>query len=543
MKPLFSIKKLFLLFIITAVYVSATAQQVPLDIAVQNRMNELTLSADSSIFTGFRAINWLELKPYLKNRGTDITDSIFGISYPAIGYAFTSITTDNWIKAGTNKNVFTIDPYITATGGYEKEGSTTLFQAAGGLQLQGIYNDKFSYSLGFVSGYRKFPTYISQYILSNQNYQPGLGKGNLQSNGFTSTQIDANLTYVGGRHFLVAAGYGKNFIGDGYRSLILSDNASNNPYVRLQAKLWKLTYNVLYTRYENPRFHVFGAEQVKYSTTHYLGINFSKKFQIGLFDNIIWLKNDTTSQRGFDVQYLNPLIFMRPIEFTFGSPDNAMVGITGKYNLYKNGFIYGQIGLDDLNLNRSVDHHAQNYGNKYALQLGIWNKDFLHINNLSWRLEWNGVRPYTYGHGFGKIGLNYTHNNQSLADPFNANFHEFISMFQYHNNRWYGMLENLFAIRGENPGLPYNNGEDLWGGEDNYGVYGMPEYGSKTLQGIKNKYFYNQLSMGYLLNPRNRLALQGDVVYRRHNAPGISASSLFFNIGIQTRLFNNYHDF
>ena len=48
------------------------------------------------------------------------------------------------------------------------------------------------------------------------------------------------------------------------------------------------------------------------------------------------------------------------------------------------------------------------------------------------------------------------------------------------------MLENLFTIRGENPGLSYNNGEDLWGGED-----GVPNFGSKTLQGIRNKYFYN----------------------------------------------------
>jgi hypothetical protein len=191
-----------------------------------------------------------------------------------------------------------------------------------------------------------------------------------------------------------------------------------------------------------------------------------------------------------------------------------------------------------MNLKNSLDHHAQSFGNKYALQLGLYNKDLFHIKNLSWRLEWNGVRPYEYGHGFGKVGLNYTHNNQTLADPFNANFHEFISIFQYHNNRFYGMLENLFAIRGENPGVPYNNGEDLWGGE-----FGVPVFGSKTLQGERHKYFYNQLTAGYLLNPRNGLSVQADAVYRHHSAPGTSANNIFFMIGIQTRLFNYYHDF
>jgi len=538
MKDIFSSKKIFLVlpFIIPAF--ASISQQVPLDAAVQNRFNEITLSADTSVFTGFRSVNWLELKPYLRNTSADIVDSIFGISNNGNSYAFKNISTDNWIKLGSNKHVFTIDPYITAAGGFENNNAGGFFQAAGGVQMQGVYNDKLSYSLGVITGYRQFPVYVNDYILSNQNYQPGLGKSTLQGSGFTSTQLNANITYVGGRHLLVAAGYGKNFIGDGYRSLILSDNASNYPYIRLQAKLWRFTYNVLYSKFETPRFQIYDKNAMKYSVMHYLGINLSSRFQVGLYDAVIWLKQDSLSHRGFDAQYINPLMFMRPNEFQIGSPDNAFIGFTAKYKIYKNGFMYGQIGLDDLNLKTSLDNHAQHFGNKYALQLGIYNKDFLRVKNLSYRLEWNGVRPYMYGHGFGKTAENYTHNNQSLADPFNANFHEFISIFQYHNKRWYGTLENLFTIRGENPGLPYNNGEDLWGGE-----VGVPLFGSKTLQGTRHKYFYNQLTGGYLLNTRNRLALQADVVYRKHTAPGISSSDIFFMIGIQTRLFNNYHDF
>lgn len=531
-------KKILTLLIIIIACTSVKAQQIPLDAAVQARLNEIMLSADTSLFTGFRAMNWLELKPYLQNQRTELIDSIFGISNSDVDYAFKNIGRDNWIKLNGKKGVFTIDPYIDLAGGHANTGGGgKLIDAVGGLQFQGVYNDKLSFSFGFNSGYREYPKYLTTYIINNQNYQPGLGKGTIHGEGLTTTQFNANITYNGGKHLTLAAGYGKNFIGDGYRSLILSDNASNAPYVRLQARLWKLTYNVLYTRYVNPRFSTFGETEIKYSTSHYLGMNLSKRLQVGLFDNVIWLKNDSTSQRGFDIQYFNPLIFMRPIEFTFGSPDNAFVGLTLKYKLYKNGFVYGQLGLDDLNLTRSLDNHSQNFANKYALQLGIFNKDFI-VKNLSWRLEWNGVRPYTYGHGFGKIGLNYTHNNQSLADPFNANFHEFISMFNYHSGRWYGMLENLFTIRGENPGLSYNNGEDLWGGED-----GVPDFGSKTLQGIRNKYFYNQLTAGYLVNPRNRLALQADVVYRRHSAQGTSSNTFFFMLGIRTNLFNYYHDF
>jgi hypothetical protein len=111
-------------------------------------------------------------------------------------------------------------------------------------------------------------------------------------------------------------------------------------------------------------------------------------------------------------------------------------------------------------------------------------------------------------------------------------------MFNYENKRWYGVLENLYTIRGENPGLPYNNGEDLWGGEA-----GVPAFGSKTLQGIKTKYSFNQLTAGYLLNPANRLSIEMNIAYRSRNSSIVSQSEWLFGIGIKTNLYNFYHDF
>jgi hypothetical protein len=230
---------------------------------------------------------------------------------------------------------------------------------------------------------------------------------------------------------------------------------------------------------------------------------------------------------------------MRPLEFDIGSPDNAMIGMNLKYKIYKKGFMYGQIALDDINIKKSFDEHKQFYGNKYALQLGIWNKDIFNVAGLSYRFEWNSVRPYTYGHGVGdNISLNYTHYYQSLTDPFGANFNEFISLFNYTNKRWYGILENLYTIRGENPGLPYNNGENLWGGEE-----GVPPFGSTTGQGIKTKYSYNQLTGGYLINPANRLSIQADIIYRSRNSSMVTQSEWYFKIGIKTNIYNLTQDF
>jgi hypothetical protein len=260
---------------------------------------------------------------------------------------------------------------------------------------------------------------------------------------------------------------------------------------------------------------------------------------VGLFDEITWLSKDTNFHRGFDVQYVNPLIFMRPLEFAIGSPDNAMIGLSAKYKIYKNGFVYGQVALDDINLSVTLDSNSQFYGNKYALQLGIWNKDIFGLKGLSYRFEWNSVRPYTYGHGVGgNISLNYTHYYQSLTDPMGANFNEIISLFNYTNRRWYGTLETMYTVRGENPGVPYNNGENLWGGEEN-----IVRFGVKTSQGIKTKYLYNQITAGYLLNPANRLSIEGNVAYRSRTSEIVNQKEWYFGIGIKTNLYNFYHDF
>lgn len=537
-------KRLFFIASIIS-FLPALSQSIPLDQQVQKRFNEMTLNVDTSIFTGFRSSDWLEYKKILSTEKTQLTDSAFGLSAGAPGgYFFKQLTTNNWIQANGANSVFAIDPYIDAAFGKSKEQSDMLYQLAGGLRLQGVVNDKISYNLAYTYYNLRYPNYLSAYAQSNQGYALGLGKGTLQNNGsYSYSQFTGSFSYIPSSHFLVSIGNGKNFIGDGYRSLILSDNSANYPYVRLQARYWKFTYNVLYAEFDNPKYLVNGSTQRKYSVMHYLGTNFSDKFQLGVFDNVIWYAKDTPTHRGFDPTYINPFIFTRPLEFSVGSPDNSFLGITAKYKIYKKGYLYGQIAIDDLHITESVKKHSQHFGDKYAIQLGIFNEDLFNAKGLSWRVEFNSVRPYTYTHGFDKAGLNYTHANQALADPFGANFNELISILQYTNKRWYGLLENLYTVRGEQPaGLNYPIGFDLWGGDlSDYTT--APQYGSKTMQGVKNKYLYNQLSLGYLVNPRNRLAIQGDITYRRHTAPDVKTSDFYFSIGIKTGLNNLYKDF
>jgi len=519
-------------------------QQIPLNAQVKNRLDELIMESDTSLFTGFRAMNWLELKQTGALHKADVTDSAFGLyatgnNYPTV---LDKLAYDNWIKAGRHNSYFTIDPYLDADIGKSDKVNKQMYNISGGLRLQATINDRFSFNLSVITGSTTYPQYVDSVIKLRNNIIPGLNMANPQSKRkYTNTYPDFNFTFSPNQHFLISAGFGKQFLGDGYRSLLLSDNSYSYPYIRLQTRFWKLTYNVLFNQYENKSwYYVDGSSQKKYSTIHYLGVNIGKKIQVGLFDDIVWLGKDSNAHRGFDVQYLNPVIFLRPLEYALGSPDNAMIGFTVKYKFYNKGYLYSQVALDDLNLKLTLDSNSQFYGNKYAVQLGVYNKDIFGIKGFSHRLEFNSVRPYTYGHGVGQsLGVNYTHFYQSITDPMDANFNEGISIFQYHYGRLYGRLENMYAVRGEKkPGSTTNNGEDLFGGEN-----GIQRFHVTTMQGIKTKYFYNDFVFGYYINPKNGLALQGDITYRQRTSSIVKQKEFIFSIGIKTNIFNFYRDF
>ena len=164
-----------------------------------------------------------------------------------------------------------------------------------------------------------------------------------------------------------------------------------------------------------------GSFRTKYIANHYLSYNITKRLNIGLFESVIW-QND--NGRGFDVNYLNPIIFYRAIEFSTGSRGgNALIGLSTKYKVNDRVNIYGQLIIDEFS-SGDVFGGEGSYKNKTGYQLGLKYYNAFGLKNLYLQTEYNRVRPYTYSHN--TVVLNYGHNNQSMAHTLGANFSEFI---------------------------------------------------------------------------------------------------------------------
>jgi hypothetical protein len=426
------------------------------------------------------------------------------------------------------------DPVFSLATGRSSAQQQGTFISSRGVNLTGIAGKHFSFGSTFVENQGRFNNYVDSFI-RKYGVVPGQGMvRSFHSNAYDFAWSQAYLAY-NRQHFDAILGYGKNFIGDGYRSLLLSDNAFNYPYLRLQARFGHFQYTVLYNQYLNTNYIIDGSYQKKWSTIHYLQLGLGKRWQLGLFESVIWRAKDSTIKRGFEWNYLNPVLFIRPEEFALGSPDNIQMGFTARYKLGKSSYLYNQVFLDDLNIHESLANHEQHLNNKYAIQLGWWQSNVFTVPGLNYRLEYNTARPFTYGHRI--VQQNYTHYNQSLADPLGANFHELINQLEYSKDRWYASFHSLLAWIGEDDKGTLS-GSNLWGGEA-----GAPMLGDYTLEGLKTNLYYHELSVGWYVNKAWNLSLELQGGVRKKVNTKSEQSESFFSVGLKTGLWNHYYDF
>lgn len=412
------------------------------------------------------------------------------------------------------------------------------------FEVKGRVGTKISFYSSFYENQAVFPDYLEDAIVNNYFVVPGQGYskwGNHDINpDFDFAMSNGLLSYQADKYFNLQFGHGKNFIGDGYRSLLLSDNSFNYPFFKITTNFWKVKYVNIFSVLQDlrPEYEIENTFRKKYSTTHYLSINITKKWNLGLFETIIWEQSETG--RGFDINYLNPVIFYRPVEFSLGSASgNALIGLNTKYKLNNSAHLYGQLLLDEF---RFSELKAANgwWANKYSYQLGAKWFDALGVKNLTLQSEYNFSRPFTYSH------LNplqsYTHYNQALAHPLGASFMESVSFLRYRYKRWAIDSKIIFAKHGGNiPGDPTNYGNDIL---TSYAEGDRLEYGNEVAQGNTTNLSIVDLRLAYILNPTTNMKIEIGISKRESKSlylPESKTNYLF--LSFKTDINNYYYDF
>ncbi|CAM4109384.1 hypothetical protein SAMN06265348_103336 [Pedobacter westerhofensis] len=410
-----------------------------------------------------------------------------------------------------------------------------------GFQFGGNVGKKFSFYTSAYENQAQFSNYYTNFIEKNEVVPGQAGGEKLDRKTKDYTYATALISYTANKHLNLALGYDKNFIGDGYRSILLSDNAAPYSFLRLRATLGSVTYQTIFAYMLDP-----GAEPLtddrrlgsrgKWNAIHYVDWNVNKRLSIGFFQAVTWADSEPEGKRGFDFSYAQPFAFIRSIEENNAlSPDKIRLGFNFKYELFDKTTLYSQFMFDEFTLKEIFAGNGY-WANKWALQLGARGSDLFKVNKLNYLVEFNTARPYTYSH-FERLS-NYAAMNQALADPFGANFREFIGQLNYSYKRFDFSGELLYARYGLDPdGLNY--GGDIFKTYDTR----VSEYGNSIGQGIGTNLYYAEAKVAYVLNPKYNLRIELGGIYRKeHNAVSQTNTGLF-TIGLRSTFRSLYTDF
>ncbi|MCP4443650.1 MAG: hypothetical protein GY810_32500 [Aureispira sp.] len=480
---------------------------------------------------------------YITNDNND-TDTSVHSRKPFLKYFYR--TPAHLFEVRTKAFYFNINPIFHLKFGYEMRGNGggggLTFLNRRGAEIRGNIADKVYFYTSVTESQARFPTYVTNRV--DRDFAiPGAGFFKQYDSRLTP-QADDGFDYLVAQGYVgfnatkyigIQLGHGTNFIGDGHRSLFLSDYAPNYFYLKLNTRVWKIQYQNIfaeltqnYTPFQRAQDDPFPK---KYMAAHHLSINILKNLNIGLFESVIFSRGGS-----MELQYLNPIIFYRAVEQAVGSPDNVMIGLNWKYNFLKTASFYGQFVLDELSIGDISTNGFGWWGNKFGLQAGLKYIDAFGLDHLDLQVEYNMVRPYTYT--FRDSTAIYNHYHQPLAHPLGANFHEVTAIVNYQP------IPKL-NIRAQMNYAQY--GQDTLG--SNWGSNLNPSYftreqenNNKIGQGVKTNLLWFQLWVSYQI--RHNLYADLQFTHRNENATldALDNSANIISLGIRWNIAERNND-
>lgn len=398
------------------------------------------------------------------------------------------------------------------------------FSFLGGMALQ--FKSQFKRSFSIFGSYRLGYTNTLTEAYRSSLQSRAFFNHDLGKNNYLYQDVNLRLVYVPNKYIQVHAGLDKHKLGQGERSLLLGDYGVANPFIMLKANIWKLEYLNLQQIWREGRTNHYVP---KGNSTHVLQFKHKHHFAVGIFESVTHIIKDTLYNRGFDPEYLNPLIFYRPQEYSLGSSDNAILGLMAHVKWGKS-ILYAELVLDEFLLSE-IRARSKWWANKYGAQLGY--KRVVVNEKSIWflRSELNLLRPYTYAH----LNTNLNYGNQSLpaAHPLGANFIESFTEIGLKRGKLEIQLWFQAFTRGVDPesdSLSY--GADIYESYINrplgdYGIkIGNGERTNVFQLGNKTSYQWRKTWLEFFIEPRIIMAQRA----------GNNTTQFWITFGFQSRL-------
>src|SRR5262249_23588468 len=162
-----------------------------------------------------------------------------------------------------------------------------------GLTMRGMIAGKLGFSAYLTDNQERGPSWFQGRAVGSDAV-PGAG----YFKSFKTTAFDyfdnrASIYFNVWKYFDFQFGYDKNFIGNGYRSLFLSDYGAPYLFLKFNTRIWKLNYQNIFMELISQ--HLTGADYQypkKYAVVHHLNVNVTKWLNLGVYQNVVFSRAD-----------------------------------------------------------------------------------------------------------------------------------------------------------------------------------------------------------------------------------------------------------
>lgn len=296
------------------------------------------------------------------------------------------------------------EPILDGDIRLDPDASSKAVIVKGGAQLRGTLMNHIGFSAritnGTVAGDSALAARDPRIVGSGSFAITAYGRDILLADGHLRADFDQVAVEVG--HEMVQLGGGLE------NGLLLgSVLPSNYDYLRLGARVGRFAFTHIHAALlgeaESISSGPFSDLEQKYLATHLLTIGPFAGLRLSLGESVIY------HGRGFELGYLNPLLFIKSQEQYLRDRDNANMYLALSAAPVDGLFLEGELMLDDLRFSLIGDGF---WGNKSAWRVALRTTAFP-IDAVDLGLSYVRLEPYTFSHF--NPGNAYTHSGVILA--------------------------------------------------------------------------------------------------------------------------------
>ncbi|MEL7004951.1 MAG: hypothetical protein AAFN93_19755, partial [Bacteroidota bacterium] len=230
-----------------------------------------------STFNNLSSVDRFNLE-YLKNDNWEWFDQVDNESKKPILKHFYKVKSDLY-NVKTKDFDLHLNPVLHFSVGTESASDELTYINVRGVELRGMIDKKVGFYSFLGESQMRMPLYVRDNIDDNQVVpHEGFWK-NFGDNGVDFFTARGYISFQATKHINLQFGHDRFKIGNGYRSLILSDFAPAYLFLKANTKIWKLNYTNLFTEMtadvQSSSTGLTGSDEFprKFMALHHLSMN------------------------------------------------------------------------------------------------------------------------------------------------------------------------------------------------------------------------------------------------------------------------------